>query len=154
MIIDATTFNVDIKSLPERECFGPLSHWKSFSKYPELFCYVSCCHCQMQMQRKSPPPTLRSMQPAATLWLLALPTLPDGGLITGTACSSSPQVSPACLDTMQDVKLCLSLYWTAMLLFAHSICLHSLILFRRLPHFFCHSAACCPLTLGRSTKKF
>lgn len=83
---------------------------------------------------KGGPPTLRSMQQAATLWLLVLRTLPDGGLITGTACSLNPWVSPSCLDTMQDAKLCLSLYWTVTLLFAWSICLpHSLILFRSLP---------------------
>lgn len=44
-------------------------------------------------KRKGRPPTPRSMQQAATLWLLALPTLPDGGLITGTACGSNPWVA-------------------------------------------------------------
>lgn len=84
---------------------------------------------------KGRPPTLRSMQQAATCWLLPLPTLPDGGLITGAACSPNPWVSPAGLDTMQDAKLCLSLYWTVTLVCACSICLpHSLILFRSLPH--------------------
>lgn len=81
---------------------------------------------------KGRPPTLRSMQQAVTCWLLPLPTLPDGGLITEAACSPNPWVSPADLDTMQDAKLCL-LLWRVTLLCVGFICSHhSLILFRSL----------------------
>lgn len=94
---------------------------------------------------KGRPSTLRSMQQAAILWLLALPILPDGGQITETALGSSPCVSPACLDTMQDAKLCFSLYWTATLLFARSICLPpSLIHFSTLLYWTpCFLSLCC-----------
>lgn len=82
---------------------------------------------------KGRPPTMRFMQQAATRWLLPLPNLPDGGLITGAACNPKPWVSPAAVDTMRDAKL-FSIYWTAAPVCARSICLsHSLILFRSLP---------------------
>lgn len=82
---------------------------------------------------KGRPPTMRFMQQAATRWLLPLPNLPDGGLITGAACNPKPWVSPAAVDTMRDAKL-FSIYWTAAPVCACSICLsHSLILFRSLP---------------------
>lgn len=54
---------------------------------------------------KGRPPTMRFMQQAATCWLLPLPNLPDGGLITGAACNPKPWVSPAAVDTMRDAKL-------------------------------------------------
>ena len=96
---------------------------------------------------KGRPSILRSMQQAAILWLLILPNLPDGGLITGTACSSSPGVSPPSLDTMQDAKLCFSMYWTFTRLFAQSICFFpSLIHFRSMLHWTpCFLSLCCLL---------
>lgn len=87
------------------------------------------CLCQLQKQTPLWDPC---MQQATAHWLLAVPTPPDGGLITGPACSSHPSARSFCLDTMHIAKLCLSLYWTVTLLFAWSICLpHSLILFAK-----------------------
>lgn len=73
-----------------------------------------------QEQRKTP--TLRAIEQAAVLWRPALPTLPDGGLITATARSPDPCIVPAYVDTMENAKLCISLALSVPLLFAYSIC--------------------------------
>lgn len=59
--------------------------------------------CLCQTRRKTP--TMRFTHQAAMCWLLPLPNLPDGGLITGAACNPKPWVSPAAVDTMRDAKL-------------------------------------------------
>lgn len=60
---------------------------------------------------------------------------------------SDPCISPACVDTMQNAKLCISLDLGVTLLFAHSICPPpSLILFTSR-----HLAAYCPQTGERFT---